>query len=124
MTLNEIMKALYFKKEAYFIDMFGKVKHNQTTLYSDRNNCVSEKHIERWLYMNDLLNVSMYLNEGWTPEWENSQQLKYIICSKDNKFVVTETAYPISFTYFKSKDLAEEAINIIGEKALLSIYKG
>ncbi|NLE62563.1 MAG: hypothetical protein GX612_01815 [Bacteroidales bacterium] len=124
MTLNEIMKALYFKREAYFIDMFGKVKHNQTTLYSDRNNCVSEKHIERWLYMNDLLNVSMYLNEGWTPEWENSQQLKYIICSKDNKFVVTETAYPISFTYFKSKDLAEEAINIIGEKALLSIYKG
>ncbi|HOS15914.1 MAG TPA: hypothetical protein PKX15_02705 [Bacteroidales bacterium] len=118
------MKALYFKREAYFIDMFGKVKHNQTTLYSDRNNCVSEKHIERWLYMNDLLNVSMYLNEGWTPEWENSQQLKYIICSKDNKFVVTETAYPISFTYFKSKDLAEEAINIIGEKALLSIYKG
>ena len=122
MTLNEIMKALYFKREAYFIDMFGKVKHNQTTLYSDRNNCVSEKHIERWLYMNDLLNVSMYLNEGWTPEWENSQQLKYIICSKDNKFVVTETAYPISFTYFKSKDLAEEAINIIVEKELLSIY--
>ena len=124
MTLNEIMKALYFKREAYFIDMFGKVKHNQTTLYSDRNNCVSEKHIERWLYMNDLLNISMYFNEGWTPDWENSQQLKYIICFKANKFVVTETTYPISFTYFKSKDLAEKVINIIGEKALLSIYKG
>lgn len=124
MTLNEIMKALYFKREAYFIDMFGKVKHSQTTLYSDRNNCVSEKHIDRWLYINDLLNVSIYLNEGWTPDWENSNQLKYIICFKDNKFVVTETAFPISFTYFKSKDLAEKAIHTIGEKALLYIYKG
>ena len=39
MTLDEIMKSLYYQKETYFLDIFGKIKHNRTTLYADRNNC-------------------------------------------------------------------------------------
>ena len=124
MTLAEIMKSLYYKKDAYFLDMFGKIKHNQTTLYSDRNNCVSEKHIERWLCMNDLLNINVYLNDGWIPDWNNTKESKYIIRIEGEKLMVTQTDSPSAFTYFKSKDLAEKAINIIGEKALKKILLG
>ena len=124
MTLNDIMKALYFKKEAFFVDMFGKIKHNQTTLYGDRYNCVSEKHIERWLYINDLLNVSAFLNEGWCPDWKDKAQAKFIICLQEKRIHVSEIEQPLSFTYFKSKEIAEKAIEIMGVKALEAIFMG
>lgn len=124
MRLEEIMKALYYKKEAYFLDIFGKVKHNQTTLYNDRNNCISEKHIDRWLSMNDLLNVSTYLNEAWTPDWNNMQESKFILVIENEKINVKKTSFPSSFTYFKSEESAKNAIEIIGEASLHKILKG
>ena len=124
MRLDEIMKLLYYKKETYFLDMFGKVKHNHTTLYNDRNNCISEKYIERWLSMNDLLNVSIYLNEGWQPDWNNIQEKKYIIIVKNDTVSTQETDFPCSITYFKTKEKAMAAIEIIGEKQLKTIFLG
>lgn len=124
MLLQEIMKSLYYKKEAYFLDMFGKVKHNQTTLYSDRNNCISEKHIQRWLLINDLLNVSAFLNEGWTPDWENADEAKYIITLEKNKLSSKKVNTPCSFTYFKNSSLAASAIDVLGEKQIKTILLG
>ncbi len=124
MRLDEIMKALYYKKETYFLDMFGKVKHNHTTLYNDRNNCISEKHIERWLLINDLLNVSAYLNENWIPDWNNYQEKKYIIIIQNNEISTQEINFPCSITYFKTKEKAIAAIEIIGERQLKNIFLG
>ncbi|NLJ82625.1 MAG: hypothetical protein GX330_05810 [Bacteroidales bacterium] len=124
MNLDGIMKSLYYKKETYFLDMFAKVKHNKTTLYNDRNNCVSEKHIEKWLLINDLLNICVYLNKDWTPNWENKNEIKYILVAEDDRIKVEETIYPISFAYFKTKDLANNAIEILGKDALYKILKG
>lgn len=124
MLLQEIMKSLYYKKEAYFLDMFGKVKHNQTTLYSDRNNCISEKHIERWLLINDLLNVSAFLNEGWTPDWENANEAKYIISLEKNMLLSKKVNTPCSFTYFKNPSLTTTAIEVLGEKQIKAMLLG
>ncbi|MDD3281052.1 MAG: hypothetical protein PHC83_05710 [Bacteroidales bacterium] len=118
------MKSLYYKKEAYFLDMFGKVKHNQTTLYSDRNNCISEKHIERWLLINDLLNVSAFLNEGWTPDWENANEAKYIISLEKNMLLSKKVNTPCSFTYFKNPSLTTTAIEVLGEKQIKAMLLG
>ena len=112
------MRALYFRKEAYFVDMFGKVKSNITTLYNDRNNCTSQKHIEKWLAINDMLNVAYYLNQSWYPEWENTNQEKYTIVLKNGKFEVQQIDIPSSIVYFASPQLAEQAIEILGEESL------
>ena len=124
MTINEIMKLLYFKKEAYFVDMFGKIKCNQTTLYNDRNNCSSRLHVEKWLSINDLLNVAHFLNNGWTPDWNNMDEQKYILTIKDNIITIQQTNYPASFVYFCSEDTAQKAINIIGADNLTQILQG
>ena len=100
MTLNDIMKSLYFKKEAYFVDMFGKVKCNQTTLYNDRNNCSTREHIERWLLINDLLNVARFLNNTWSPNWDDDKEEKYIIVIQNGKATLQKTAFPASFVSF------------------------
>ncbi len=118
MTLDEIMKELYFKKETYFLDIFGKIKHNQTTLYADRNNCRSEQQVERWLMLNDLLNVSAYLNAGWKPDWKNSEEEKFILRMRQGQVIADKTDEPCHFVYFKSRETAENALSILGETFL------
>jgi len=122
MTLNEIMKSLYFKKEAYFVDMFGKIKSNQTTLYSDRNNCSSRSHIEQWLLINDLLNVAHFLNKGWLPSWKNEKENKYTIVIDKGVPIVLKVNQPINFVCFFCEENAKKAIAIIGEKQILQIF--
>ena len=124
MTLDEIMKSLYFKKEAYFVDMFGKIKSNQTTLYGDRNNCSSRSHIEQWLAMNDLLNVAHFLNKDWTPHWEDAKEEKYTIVVNKGMPIPLQVNQPVNFVYFSCKEHTEKAIEIIGEKHLLQILMG
>jgi hypothetical protein len=118
------MKALYFKKEAYFVDMFGKIKSNRTTLYSDRNNCSSLTHIEQWLSINDLLNVAFFLNEGWIPDWKNTEEDKYVIVIESGKPLPFKVNNPVSFVYFSSEDIANKAIAILGDEPLRQILQG
>lgn len=125
MDLDEVMKFLYFKKETYFIDIFGKIKHNITTLYADRNNCKSLEHIEQWLSLNDLLNTSRFLNKEWKPDWNNNNQEKYVIeLTSDDNLNIKKTDIPCHFVYFKSEEIAENAINILGENKIKIILRG
>ena len=122
-SIDEIMRSLYYKKEAFFVDMFGKVKSNQTTLYNDRNNCTSQEHIDKWLSINDLLNVSCFLNQNWHADWENKAEKKYALCVKGEDIEIQEVEVPISIAYFPSIDSAQQAIDIIGKEKLLQILK-
>jgi len=124
MTIQEIMKLLYFKKETYFVDMFGKIKCNQTTLYNDRNNCSSHFHIEKWLSINDLLNVAHYLNNEWTPNWNDNNEQKYILVLNNDTVEIRQTEIPASFVYFPSENIAQQAIDIIGTEKLIQILQG
>ncbi|MBO4580794.1 MAG: hypothetical protein J5701_00720 [Bacteroidales bacterium] len=122
MTVDEIRKALFFKKEAYFLDMFGKVKCNQTTLYSDRNNCTDRQHIEKWLAINDLLTVAKYVNQSWNPDWGNKGESKYAIVCRNGKFVPEKTDAPSSIVYFRSVQDTLQVIETVGEKLLEEIF--
>lgn len=124
MTLDEIMKSLYYKKETYFLDIFGKIKHNQTTLYADRNNCRSSQHIERWLQLNDLLNVAAYLNGGWQPDWQKAEEPKFVLCIEGKELTVKVVDHPCHFVYFQSEEKAREAAKILGEEALRLVLEG
>ena len=124
MTLDEIMKALYYKKETYFLDIFGKIKHNQTTLYADRNNCRSACQIERWLQLNDMLNVTEYLNDGWHPDWQNGKEQKFILCFSGKELIVKAVDNPCHFMYFQSEEKAWEAVKILGEEVVRQVLEG
>ena len=120
-SLDEIMRSLYYKKEAFFVDMFGKVKSNQTTLYSDRNNCTSREHINKWLSINDLLNIACFLNQNWQPDWKNKSERKYTFSVNDENVSTQQVEVPMSIVYFPSEDLAQQAIDIIGNEKLIQI---
>lgn len=122
-SMDGIMRSLYYKKEAFFVDMFGKVKSNQTTLYNDRNNCTSQNHINKWLSINDLLNVAYFLNQNWQPDWENKEEKKYTFSIAHETVSVQAVEHPISIVYFPSEDLAQRAIAALGKEKLLQILQ-
>ena len=115
------MRSLYFKKEAFFVDMFGKIKSVQTTLYSDRNNCTSREHINKWLAINDLLNVSCFFNQNWQPDWNDKKEEKYSFSVKNGNVGVQKVESPISIVYFPSESLALQVIDTLGNEKLLQI---
>lgn len=124
MTLDDIMKALYYQKETYFLDIFGKIKHNRTTLYADRNNCRSVTHIEHWLRMNDLLNAAAYLNGDWKPDWTDASSPKFVLRLRDGVPVAEAVSIPCQMVYFRSEEAALEAVRVLGADVVCDILKG
>ena len=84
------------------------------------NACKDKAYMERRaqeikLY-NLLSNFAYKVNEGWEPDWENMDEYKYTIL-KENELIWVPTRYItfkiINGIYFKSKELAQRAINEI-----------
>ena len=93
-----------------------------------KNSSVSTNgdHFSKLITFRKLLEVADYLNGDWKPDWDNDTQYKYIISYNGIK----ETFYIQSCWYvtqglvcFSSKENAEKAIDIIGEKNLLNFFK-
>ena len=88
--------------------------------------CTNTDHLSKLITFRQLLEVADYLNGDWKPDWTNDTQYKCVISYNGIK----ETLYIQSCWYvtqglvcFSSKENAEKAINIIGEKNLLNFFK-
>ena len=64
------------------------------------------------------MNVAKYLNAGWKPDWSISLRKWYIYYDHDVKSLMVECnqAHQYSSVYFQSKELAQKAIEILGEE--------
>ena len=83
------------------------------------NNATSEKQLQRLLAINKLMNVAEYLNEGWKPDWKDTNKSKWFISwdNRRNKFELGyRSAYIDGIAYFKTPYLALQAIEILGEE--------
>ena len=69
--------------------------------------------------MHKLAVIAEYLNEGWEPDWTNNNKAKYYIF-KDFQLKEIQIAVTYScnsgYVYFKTKELAEKAIKILGKE--------
>ena len=79
----------------------------------------SEEQLEQLLALNKLMNVAKYLNGNWKPNWNNYNTTKwFIFFDHDKKEIQTRSWYIINpgCVYFKSEELALQAIEILGEE--------
>ena len=87
----------------------------------------SEKQLEQLLALNKLMNVAKYLNGDWEPDWNNEFENKFYIFHSFGKLNICAKNYSIfGCAVFKSKDLARQAIEILGEeevKKALGIFE-
>lgn len=101
-TYEDIVKKLYPGK-CYYIN----------------NNHTSEKQICQLLYLNKLMNVAKYLNGDWEPDWNDRHQHKWFIFydhQLSGLYLAIHYTQCFASVYFKSEELALQAIEILGEE--------
>lgn len=122
-TYDDVLRELYFNKTAYWISSTN-IKHTTTgeNTYNDIDNCASEAQAKRLYAFNKLQNIAKYLNKGWKPDFFDPEK-KWVIV-KDGKSFSTRYNQSVNDAdvYFKSEDLANEAIRIMGKESLNDLF--
>lgn len=121
LTYDYIAKKLFEHNETYYIGNFANVDCIKEALcnYREANNCTSIKQARKLLAINKLMNVAKYLNNGWQPNWEDNHEKKYTIYIDNKKLRITWNIFDnIDIVYFKTRELAQQAIKILGEETI------
>lgn len=127
-TYSDICKKI-FRTEFYYIEVNGTIKKPDSAehiiktyskILEESNNAPTIKQLEKLLALNKLMNVAYYLNDGWEPDWNDGTQFKYFIYWDTDKTIRIHynTYFNCGVVYFKSKELAKQAIEILGEETI------
>lgn len=124
LTYEEVAKELFYNKNAYFLNERGEIINSplgfSLDATTDSSNFTSVKQIQKVLSINLLLNVAKYLNGNWKADWDDNNQHKFqIYINEENDVAVLGIIYSIgNVVYFKSKEAAQQAIDILGEETI------
>lgn len=121
LTYRDVAEKLFTHKDCFFPDTDGKIHYVDYLVagHTQPNNCTSRKQAEKLLAINKLINVAKYLNGGWTPDWNDNKQDKYYLyLVHSNIYIYNITNMNNSIVYFKTWELAERAIKILGEETI------
>lgn len=122
LTYKDVARELFKDNFIHTIDDLG----GYAEFYNDgdegchyRCNATSKRQFEKLRAINMLMNVAKYLNDGWQPDWRDVVKHKYYISMLDGEITVGDlTCTPGMDIYFKSEELANKAIEILGEETI------
>ena len=122
-TYDDICKELFLNKKTYWL---GNKKINY--LYSDEynnndlNNCTSIAQAKRVAAFIKLQNIAKYLNGDWEPSFYNIEK-KWAIVKEGECFIPKYNQLTNDASvYFKSEQLTNEAIRLMGEESLNDLF--
>lgn len=121
-TYDDICKKLFFNKTAHWVRGKNIEEGVIRESYNDSDNCTSVAQVKRVVAFNKLQNIAKYLNKGWKPDFCNTEK-KWAIIKKGEGFspkyirMINDAN-----VYFKSKDLANEAIRLMSEESLNDLF--
>lgn len=123
-TYDDVLKELFLDKIASWV---GISKIYTATVgranYNDLNNCTSYAQAKRLLAFNKLMNIAKYLNGDWKPDFGGDHE-NWHIGKECDTFLAMYTKYVNKASvYFKSKDLALDAIRLMGENSLNDLFQ-
>lgn len=122
-SYEDVYRKLFYNQNICYPSGCGKIENTigDEDHYLDLNNCTSENQAKKLLAINQLLNVAKYLNDGWEPDWKDPSQSKYYISFYiyEKSFIIASTSLILhSVVYFKTKELARRAIDILGAETI------
>ena len=123
LTYEDIARELFENKTCFYIDTTGEIviaRELDSDIVEQFNNCKSKKQAQKLLAINKLMNVAKYLNGDWRPDWKDTNGKFFIVPNHEaSRFDIEEDViYQNSYIYFKSEELAEQAIEILGEDTI------
>lgn len=115
-TLKEIALQAFTKDELEELptleEIFDKVVKSVPSCLT-----VPTKETPKWTVMHKLAIIAEYLNDGWKPNWSDPCEQKYCIYKENAKIRISFVfSAQSTITYFKTKELAEKAIKILGKE--------
>lgn len=109
-----------FGHNHYYIDDLGNVKQGNkrtiSTMFCD-NNSVYKNQLECILAKNRLANTAVCLNDGWKPSKNDAGYVLNIIAGVLMPIKVT-LGHHDGNVFFKSKELAQQAVEILGVETI------
>lgn len=121
---NNVIRFKPIKKTITYEDIVKKLYPGKC--YYINNNQTSEKQICQLLYLNKLMNVAKYLNGDWEPNWNDEFEDKFCFYYSEKLNICSKRYSNFGCAYFKTIDLAHQAIEILGEeevKKALGIFE-
>lgn len=105
-TYDDICKKL-------FLDMIA---------YKKSVKCTTPAQVKRCDAFNKLQNIAKYLNNDWIPDFSDLEK-KWAIVKEREIFTIKYNQYTNDGSVcFKSEDLANEAIRLMGEESLNDLF--
>lgn len=120
LTYEKIASKLFEYEDHYYTNADGIIKETSIG-WSCPNAAPTEYQLQRLLALNKLMNVAHYLNDGWEPDWKKATQYKYFMYYNNTKKIFqidSNTFVNYGIVYFKSRELVEQAIEILGEETI------
>lgn len=121
-TYDDICKKLFFNKTAHWVRGKNIEECVIRESYKDSDNCTSVAQVKRVVAFNKLQNIAKYLNKGWKPDFCNTEKKWAIIKSVEGFSPKYIRMINDANVYFKSKNLANEAIRLMGEESLNDLF--
>ena len=124
-TYSDVCKELFKNKKIFYTGSDGDINIVQpldvmVDWICNKNNATTEHQLECILAKNQLTNVAKYLNDGWNPTVGYTAW--YIISYGHNNIDIVDADFQHSHCssriIFKTKDLARQAIEILGEETV------
>lgn len=118
LTYEKVAEKLFKYERHYYTNSDGKIKEYSLGWHCP-NAAPTEHQLQRLLAINKLMNIAHYLNNGWEPNWKDNSEGKYciifngFICTVENNVWANHGG-----VVFKSMELAEQAIEILGEETI------
>lgn len=114
---NSTFECIKFKKKDLTLTEIFSKSINPT--YAIKLACSTAVHMHKINAINTLMIVAKYLNDGWIPDWDNRKENKFYLYCYNNDINIDWCALNnYNFIYFKSKELAKQAIKILGEETI------
>lgn len=122
LTYSDVAENLFINKNSHYVGNYGMIKPWFATSLSEAcfgNITTSVKQAMKLLAMNKLMNVAKYLNQDWEPDWNKGDCKYYLSIGSENKITIEcALRYCSEIVHFKTWDLAEKAIEILGEETI------
>lgn len=123
-TYDDICKDLFYNKDAYYLDERNKVSSWVMTSsnYNDFDNCTSIAQAKRMIAFNKLMNIAKYLNGDWKPKFDDINLNWSIVKDRGGYGAQYNMLTNEGSVYFKSADLTNEAIRLMGKESLNDLF--
>lgn len=122
LTYEDVCNKL-FEDGHYYTDEDGDLCFNDRGANISPNNAATKYQLECLIARNKLANVAKYLNNGWEPGRTSRGHFNaYVLYLTPNKdyigYVNIHNCSQNNNVLFKSSELAQQAIQILGEETI------